>query len=89
MQNYYTWYNDKANLDSPDTIHQILSLGTLEDVRAMKAKLGEEKLKNLFVQYPKKVYTKPTLNFIKRFILHINQSIHEDKYLKYTPRNIR
>lgn len=89
MQNYYTWYHNKANLDSPDTIHQILSLGTLEDLKELKIKLGEEKLKNLFVQYPKKVYTKPTLNFITRFILNIKKPIHEDNYLKFTPRNIR
>lgn len=81
-----TWYSKTINKNSPDSIHQILAFGTLEDIRSLKATTGEEKIKELFINYPKKVYTLPNLNFIKNFILHINSSIDEQKYLKYTPR---
>jgi len=81
-----TWYSKTINKNSPDAIHQVLAFGTLDDIRSLKATAGEEKIKELFINYPKKVYTLPNLNFIKNFILHINSSIDEQKYLKYTPR---
>lgn len=89
MQNSYTWYSNTTPADSPDTIHQILALGTLKDIQEVKNHLGEEKVRDLFIQYPKKIYTRSGLNFIMKFILHIHQPIHEDKYLNSTPRNIK
>ncbi len=82
-----TWYSKTVNKNSPDSIHQVLAFGTLEDIRSLKATTGEEKIKELFINFPKKVYTPPNLNFIKNFILHINSAIDEQKYLKYTPRH--
>lgn len=83
------WYLDNASLKSPDTVHQVLMFGTLSDIKALKNKLGEEKIKELFLRFPKKIYTPPAFNFIKNFILHIRASIDDQKYLKFTPRNIR
>lgn len=84
----YSWYTNKTDTKSPDTIHQILAFGTLEDIRLLKASIGEKKLRELFLNYPKKIYTMPMFNFIKNFVLKINASIDEQKYLKYTPRHI-
>ncbi len=81
-----TWYSKNIKKNSPDAIHQVLAFGTLEDIRSLKATTGEEKIKELFINFPKKVYTPPNLNFIKNFILHINSAIDEQKYLKYTQR---
>lgn len=86
---HHSWYTDKSNIQSPDTIHQVLVFGTLDEVKALRETVGEKKLKDLFLHYPKKLYTASGLNFIKKFILHINSSIDEQKYLKYTPRHIR
>jgi hypothetical protein len=83
------WYSSRAKLNSPDTIHQILMFGNLSEIKSLKKELGELNLKKLFLNYPKKIYTASALNFIKNYILGIQSSIDEQKYLKYTPRAIR
>lgn len=84
-----SWYTNIPDEKSPDAIHQILVFGTLDDVRSLKKRVGKKRLEELFLRYPKKIYTMPTLNFIKNFILQINTPIDEQKYLKYTPRRTR
>lgn len=84
------WYSQNVNIGSPDLIHQTLMFGTLEEIQVLKKTLGETKLKELFLKFPKKIYTAPAFNFIKNYILHLGvTSIDEQKYLKFTPRNIR
>lgn len=84
-----SWYTNTIDKESPDTIHQILVFGTLDEIRSLKKSVGERRLKELFLRHPKKIYTMPAFNFIKNFILHINTSVDEQKYLKYTPRSTR
>ena len=83
------WYSPKVDITSPDTIHQILMYGQLKDIESLKKSLGETKLKKLFLEHPKKIYTNSALNFIKNFILDITTPIDEKRYLKYTPRSVR
>lgn len=83
----YSWYTNAVKENTPDTIHQILAFGSLNDIRSLKNKLGEEKVKKLFLEHPKKIYTSSLLYFIKNFILHINNSIDDQQYLKFTLRN--
>ncbi len=85
----HSWYTNNSNEKSPDAIHQVLAFGSLDDIRNLKKTVGERTIKDLFLHYPKKVYTSPTLNFIKNFILHVHNSIDEQKYLKSTPRHTR
>lgn len=82
------WYSNKADINSPDAIHQILMYGNLKEIKSLKKTLGEKKVKELFLSHPKKVYTAPALNFIKNFVLNIQTPIDEQKYLKTTPRYI-
>lgn len=82
------WYLNNKDVNSPDIIHQILMFGTLKDIKSLKKTLGENKLKKLFLNFPKKIYTSCALNFIKNFILHINIQIDEQKYLKTSSRTI-
>jgi hypothetical protein len=89
MQTKQMWYSDNADRTSSDFIHQTLMYGQLEDIRELKVSLGEEKLREAFLNHPKKIYTNAALNFVKKFILHIGSSIDEQQYLKYTSRNIR
>lgn len=84
-----SWYSRVTDKNSPDAIHQILAFGTLKDIELLKKAIGIKKIKDFFIQYPKKVYTLPSLNFIKNFILNLHSSIDEQKYLKNTPRSIR
>lgn len=89
MNTKYIWYSPKVSNKSPDTIHQVLMFGKLTDIQSLKKDVGETTIKELFLRYPKKVYTAAALNFIKNFILEISTPIDEQKYLKYTPRNTR
>lgn len=83
-----SWYTKTVDGESSDAVHQIFVFGTLDEIKSLKKKLGEKKLREIFILHPKKIYTKSALNFIKKFILHINKSLNEQKYLKNTPRRI-
>lgn len=89
MNTNRVWYASGADIKSPDTIHQVLMFGKLSEIQFLKKTLGESTIKELFLRYPKKVYTAAALNFIKNFILGIITPIDEQQYLKYTPRAIR
>ena len=89
MPNLYSWYTNKAKRESPDSIHQTLAYGTLNEIRSLNKALGEDTIKDLFIAHPKKIYIAPALNFIKKFILHLSISFDEQKYLKSTPRHTR
>lgn len=88
MRNPYVWYSNDTPIDSPDTIHQTLVYGSLDSIKSLKDTLGEDALQKVFLEKPKKIYTKSSFNFIKNFILHITQPIDEYRYLKSTPRFI-
>ena len=89
MNTNRVWYSPKADIKSPDTIHQILMFGKLSDIQSLKKTIGEETIREAFLQFPKKIYTSVALNFIKNFILRLTTSIDEQKYLKYTSRITR
>ncbi len=89
MQIKRAWYTPTNDITSPDTIQQILVFGSLKEIQLLKKIVGEKTLREIFLQYPKKIYTPQTLNFIKNYILHITVSIDEQNYLKSTPRNIK
>lgn len=86
MHTKRVWYSSKSNIKSPDTVHQILMFGRLSEIKSLQKKVGLAKLKEIFLRFPKKVYTNAALNFIKNFILGIHISIDEQKYLKSAPR---
>ena len=81
------WYQ-KADVFSPDTVHQVLVFGSFEDLKKLKADIGQEKIRQIFIERPKKFYTGPEFNFIKNYVLKIKETLDESKYLKDTPRNI-
>ena len=85
----YTWYNKKLNLNNSEAIQQILAYGTIEEIKELKSVIGEEKLKEIFLNFPSKIYRSANLNFIKKFVLNIKGLIDDRKYLKDTLRNAR
>lgn len=89
MQTKWVWYSPKIDIKSPDAIHQILMFGKLQDIKSLKKEVGETAIKELFLRYPKKIYTAAAFNFIKNFILRLHTPIDEQKYLKITPRHTR
>ncbi len=83
----YTWYNRGAKIDNPETIHQIMSLGGLDEIRMLKQEIGIEKIREAYLQHPKKIYSRPVFMFINNYILNNQEPIDERKYLKNTARN--
>lgn len=83
------WYAPNTPIGSPDSIHQTLMYGSLQDIQALKANLGSDRVREAFLKYPKKIYTKSAFFFVKKFILEIPAQLDEQYYLKTTPRNIR
>lgn len=88
MQTKNIWYSKNVDVSTPDFVHQTLMHETLEEIKELQEKIGQEKVRELFVRHPKKIYTNAAFNFIKNFILHISLPIDEQKYLKHTSRYI-
>lgn len=75
--------------DSADTVNQILVYGTLQDIRKLLSRVGKEEVKRIFLTQPKKEYSKPTFQFITKFILGIQEPLDANRYLKTAPRAVR
>lgn len=84
----YVWHKNNAELDSPDTVHHVLAYGTIEDAKEIQEKLGRKHVADLFMRFPKNIYSKKSFNFVKSYLLGIDSEIKDDEYLKTTPRNI-
>ncbi|MCX6810250.1 MAG: hypothetical protein NTY30_00725 [Candidatus Berkelbacteria bacterium] len=89
MKNRYLWYKKIDDTGSADTIHQILAFGTLEDIADLKSEVGNEKIREIFIQKPRNIYTKADFNFVKQYLLKIDQEIDATDYLKTSARNIK
>lgn len=85
----YSWYSQVSDQISADKVQQALAYGSLDEIMLLKKEIGEEKLSQIFLNHPKKLYSKSSLNFIQKFILHLDNQINEVQYLKDAPRNIR
>lgn len=84
----YIWYNQKAKLDNPETINQILSLGDIHEIQALKKEIGYLKIRQAYLEHPKKVYSRPVLYFINNYVIKNQEPTDERKYLKNTPRHL-
>ncbi len=76
-------------MDSPDTIHNTLVFGTLQDIHMLIESLGKPYVTEVFLQHPMKVYTKSMLSFITKFVLPVSKTFDDTLYLKTTPRRTR
>ena len=54
-------------------IHQILSYGTLEQIRWLFGVYSRREIKRVFETSPMKVYNFPTFNFIKNIVLGLKE----------------
>lgn len=64
-------------------IHQILSYGGLKEVRQLFGIYTPKKIKETFINYPKKVYSPAVFYFIKLFILGLkDKPLKEEDYVK-------
>lgn len=70
-------YDDKVYI-----IHQILSYGSLDDIKILKKIYSLDEIKYVFVNSPKRIYTRKIFIFIKDYILKIVNLLDEKYYVK-------
>lgn len=63
-------------------IHQVLSAGSLKEVRWLFRTFARKEIVSVFKKFPQKIYTKSKFNFVKNFVLRISAQLDEKKYLK-------
>ena len=69
--------NDKIYI-----IHQILSFGDIDEIRWLFKNYSLDEVKIVFINTPKRIYTRPVFLFIKDYILKIKTVLDEKEYVK-------
>ena len=70
-------------------IHQILAYGDIKEVEWLFEVYPKNDIKNIFINRPVKIYTRPVYFFIKDFILNIKKDTNENNYVKNISGSIR
>jgi len=75
---------EKIDLHKDKTyiIHQILAYGDMEDTRWLFKNYRKNEIKDVFIDCPRNIYTRPVFLFIKDFILDIKKKLNEKEYVK-------
>ncbi|MBZ1345507.1 MAG: hypothetical protein KY055_02690 [Candidatus Nealsonbacteria bacterium] len=77
------WSVNVKNLDLEKDkvyiIHQVLSYGTLEQIRWLFEVYSKREIKRVFEASPMKVYNFPTFNFIKNIVLGLKEKPFSSK----------
>lgn len=81
------WSKSINNLDlqkdKPYVIHQVLSCGSIKQIQWLLKVYELAEIKQVFLRFPKKVYTPSALNFVKNFILELKrEKLPLKKYVK-------
>ena len=80
------WSKNIKSLDSENDkiyiIHQVLSYGSIEDIKLLLKIYSKNEIDNVFMNFPKKIYTRPVFLFLKDFLLKINLGLDENNYVK-------
>lgn len=69
--------NDKIYI-----IHQVLSFGDIEEIKWLFKNYTLDEIKMVFINIPKRIYTRPVFLFVKEYILKINTGLDEKNYVK-------
>jgi len=87
------WSKNINNLDLIDDkvyiIHQVLSYGSIGDIKILFKIYSRNEIEEVFIDFPKKIYTRPVFLFLKDFLLKINSGLEENKYVKSFTRSVR
>jgi hypothetical protein len=69
-------------IDKIYIIHQILSYGDIDEIKLLLKTYSLKEIKDIFLNFPKKIYTKPVFLFVKNYLLKINKELDEKYYVK-------
>lgn len=71
-------------------IHQILTFGTIEDIKWLFNNYMRAEIIAEFIDHPSKIYSKPVFNFIKNYLLGLkNTDLDEQDYVASLHGQIR
>lgn len=80
------WFTDPERLDlnknKVDIIHQVLALGSLEDIKLLFSLYPREEIRRVFLKTPRNIYTPKGFDFIKNFILKEKKLLSFNRYAK-------
>lgn len=85
MKQGVVWSKSKGKLGKNDEVYkinQVLMYGDLDDVKELIKETGVDEVRNIFMNKPSKIYTKEAFNFIKNYVLRIEENLDSDKYVK-------
>lgn len=71
-----------SEVDKVYIIHQVLSYGDIDEIKLLLKTYSLKEIKDVFLNFPKKIYTKPVFLFIKNYLLKINKQVDEKYYVK-------
>lgn len=64
-------------------VNQVLSYGTLDEIRWLMETYGQDTVKQVFLNQPMKVYTKQCFGLMKNVLFDLQQvNIPEEKYVQ-------
>ena len=69
--------NDKIYI-----IHQVLFFGDIKEIKWLFKNYTLDEIKMVFINIPKRIYTRPVFLFVKEYILKINTGLDEKNYVK-------
>ena len=70
-------------------VNQVLSLGSLENLKWLFKEYGKARVRQIFLDKPQKVYSSANLNFVRQFLLGLSSKTAPDyKYDQTIPRRI-
>ena len=71
-------------------IHQVLSFGSLEQIKWLFKAYSSKEIGKVFLENPKKIYTPAVFNFIKNIILEFeHKKLPKNRYVKTLPRAVK
>lgn len=87
------WSTKTKNLDLQRDegyiVNQVLSLGSLEDLKWLFKIYSKERIRRVFLRKPQKAYSPASLNFVRKFLLGVSSKTAPDyKYDQTVPRRV-
>lgn len=69
--------------DKAYIINQVLAFGTPDEIHWLITTYGKDAVKQVFLNQPQKVYTKPGFTFVKNAVLNLSRTdVAEEKYVQ-------
>lgn len=71
-------------------IHQVLAYGNLKQIKWLLKIYSLDGIREVFLKYPKRIYTPPVFYFVKNFILNLkSKKLSPKDYVKTSFRTLK